>query len=43
MPFLTDTSAALEVTYGVVVAFGTVDDGLGGGIPGDFLEGEGMA
>ncbi len=26
-----------------MVALGTVDDGLGGGAPGDFLEGEGMA
>ncbi|MDG0994311.1 MAG: hypothetical protein P8O22_06225 [Akkermansiaceae bacterium] len=23
-----------------MVAFGAVDDGLGGGVPGDFLEGE---
>ena len=33
----------LEVAFGGVVAFGAVDDGLGGGVPGDFLEGEGMA
>jgi hypothetical protein len=33
----------LEVALGVVVSFGTVDDGLGGGVPGDLLEGEGMA
>jgi hypothetical protein len=33
----------LEVALGVVVALGSVDDGLGGGVPGDFLEGEGMA
>ena len=33
----------LEVAFGVVVAFGAVDDGLGGGVPGDLLEGEGMA
>ena len=33
----------LEVALGGVVAFGAVDDGLGGGVPGDFLEGEGMA
>ena len=33
----------LEVALGVVVAFGAVDDGLGGGVPGDFLEGERMA
>jgi hypothetical protein len=26
-----------------VVSFGAVDDGLGGGVPGDFLEGKGMA
>ena len=32
-----------EVALGGVVAFGAVDDGLGGGVPGDFLEGEGMA
>ena len=24
------------------MALGAVDDGLGGGVPGDFLEGEGM-
>jgi hypothetical protein len=29
----------LEVALGVVVAFGAVDDGLGGGVPGDLLEG----
>ena len=33
----------LEVAFGGVVAFGAVDDGIGGGVPGDFLEGEGMA
>jgi hypothetical protein len=33
----------LEVALGGVVAFGAVDDGLAGGVPGDFLEGEGMA
>jgi len=33
----------LEVSLGVVMAFGTVDDGLGGGVPSDFLEREGMA
>ena len=33
----------LEVALGGVVAFGAVDDGLGGGVPGDFLEREGMA
>ena len=33
----------LEVAFGVVVALGAVDDGLGGGVPGDFLEREGMA
>ena len=33
----------LEVTFGVVVAFGAVDDGFGGGVPGDFLEGEWVA
>lgn len=33
----------LEVALGGVVALGAVDDGLGGGVPGDFLEGEGMA
>ena len=27
---------------GGVVAFGAVDDGLGGGVPGDFLERKGM-
>jgi len=29
----------LEVALGVMVAFGAVDDGLGGGVPSDFLEG----
>ena len=29
----------LEIALGVVMAFGAVDDGLGGGVPGDFLEG----
>ena len=33
----------LEIPLGGVVALGPVDDGLGGGVPGDFLEGEGMA
>ena len=33
----------LEVSLGGVVAFRSVDDGLGAGIPGDFLEGKGMA
>ena len=33
----------LEVTLGGVVPFGAVDDSLGGCIPGDLLEGEGMA
>jgi len=32
-----------EVPHGGVVALGAVDDGLPGGGPGDFLEGEGMA
>ena len=32
----------LEVPLGVVVAFGAVDDRLGGGVPGDLLEGERM-
>jgi hypothetical protein len=32
-----------EVALGGVVALGAVDDGLGGGVPGDFLEGERMA
>ena len=32
-----------EVTFGGVVALGAVDDGLGRGVPCDFLEGEGMA
>jgi hypothetical protein len=32
-----------EVALGRVVALGAVDDGLGGGVPGDFLEGERMA
>ena len=31
-----------EVPLGGMVALGAVDDGLGGGVPGDFLEGEGM-
>ena len=29
----------LEVALGGVVAFGAVDDGFDGGVPGDFLEG----
>ena len=29
----------LEIAFGGVVAFGAVDDGLGGGVPGDLLEG----
>ena len=33
----------LEVALGGVMAFGAVDDSLAGGIPGDLLEGEGMA
>jgi hypothetical protein len=33
----------LEVALGVVVAFGAIDDGLGGGVPSDFLERERMA
>jgi len=33
----------LEIASGVVVALGAVDDGLGGGVPGDFLQGEGVA
>lgn|GEM_PF-1112669 len=33
----------LEVALGGVVAFGAVDDGFGGGVPSDFLEGERMA
>ena len=33
----------LKIPFGGVVALGAVDDGLGGGVPGDFLEGEGMA
>ena len=33
----------LKVAFGVVVALGAVDDGFGGGVPGDFLEREGMA
>ena len=33
----------LEVALGGVVAFGAVNDGLGGGVPGDFLERERMA
>jgi len=32
----------LEVALGVVVALGAVDDGLGGGVPSDFLEGKRM-
>ncbi len=32
----------LQVALGVVVSFRAVDDGLGAGVPGDFLEGEGM-
>ena len=32
-----------EVAFGCVMTLGAVDDGLGGGVPGDFLEGEGMA
>ena len=32
-----------EVSLGGVVALGAVDDGLGGGVPSDFLEGERMA
>ena len=32
-----------EVALGGVMAFGAVDDCLGGGVPSDFLEGEGMA
>ena len=28
-----------EVSLGGVVALGAVDDGLGGGVPGNFLEG----
>jgi hypothetical protein len=32
-----------EVAFGGVVAFGAVDDGLSGGVPCDFLEGERMA
>lgn len=32
-----------EVALGGVVALGAVNDGLGGGVPGDFLEREGMA
>jgi hypothetical protein len=31
-----------EVSLDRVVAFGAVDDGLDGGVPGDFLKGEGM-
>jgi len=30
----------LEIAFDVVVAFGAVDDGFGGGVPGDFLERE---
>lgn len=33
----------LEVALGVVVSFGAVDDGLGRFVPGDLLEGKGMA
>jgi hypothetical protein len=33
----------LEITSGGEVVFGTVDDGLGRSVPGDFLEGEGVA
>ena len=33
----------LEIPFGGVVPLGAVDDGLGGGVPGDFLEGKGMA
>jgi len=33
----------LEVAFDVVVTLGAVNDGFGGGVPGDFLEGEGMA
>ena len=33
----------LEVAFDIVVAFGAVDDGFGGGVPGDFLEGEWVA
>jgi hypothetical protein len=33
----------LEVALGVVVALGAVDDGFGGGVPGDLLEGERVA
>ena len=33
----------LEVALGGVVTLGAADDGLGGGIPGDFLEREWMA
>ena len=32
----------LEIAFDVVVAFRAVDDGFGGGVPGDFLEGERM-
>ena len=32
-----------KIALGGVVALGAVDDGLGGGVPCDFLEGEGMA
>lgn len=32
-----------EVAFGGVVALGAVDDGFGGGIPGDFLERKGVA
>jgi hypothetical protein len=33
----------LEVALCSVMAFGAVDDGLAGGVPGDFLEGKGVA
>jgi len=33
----------VKVAFGGVVALGAADDGLGGGVPGDFLEGEGMS
>ena len=32
----------LEIAFGVVMALGAVDDGFAGGVPSDFLEGEGM-
>ena len=31
-----------EITFGVVMALGALDDGFTAGVPGDFLEGEGM-